>query len=88
MLQDSLISRVTIRLGVGEDDIRKLVRDAVAAKTRIEKAQTKRELVQQRRATENGPGPAPADAGATEAQDPFPVTEIQNARSASFAAVS
>ncbi len=78
MLQDSLISRVTIRLGVGEDDIRKLVRDAVAAKTRIEKAQTKRELVQQRRAAENGPGPAPADDGATDAQDPFPVTEIQN----------
>ncbi|MEQ1843373.1 MAG: DNA primase, partial [Verrucomicrobiales bacterium] len=36
MLQDSLISRVTIRLGVGEDDIRKLVRDAVAAKVRGE----------------------------------------------------
>ncbi|MCB1205146.1 MAG: DNA primase, partial [Verrucomicrobiae bacterium] len=37
MLQDSLISRVTVRLGVGEEDVRKLVRDAVAAKLRQEK---------------------------------------------------
>jgi len=54
MMQDSLISRVTIRLGVGEDDIRKLVRDAVAAKSRTEKAQFKREAVIQRRQSEGG----------------------------------
>lgn len=53
MMQDALISRVTIRLGVGEDDVRKLVRDALAARVRLEKASRKRELVQQRR-TENG----------------------------------
>lgn len=52
MLQDSLISRVTIRLGVGEDDIRKLVRDAVAAKVRGEKAAHKREAIIQRRRAE------------------------------------
>lgn len=56
MMQDSLISRVTIRLGVGEDDIRKLVRDAVAAKSRTEKAQFKREAVTQRRQSESGSG--------------------------------
>lgn len=54
MLQDSLISRVTIRLGVGEDDIRKLVRDAVAAKVRGEKASHKREAIIQRRQAEGG----------------------------------
>jgi DNA primase len=54
MMQDSLISRVTIRLGVGEDDIRKLVRDAVAAKSRTEKAQFKREAVIRRRQSESG----------------------------------
>ena len=54
MMQDSLISRVTIRLGVGEDDIRKLVRDAVAAKSRTEKAQYKREAITQRRQSEAG----------------------------------
>lgn len=56
MMQDSLISRVTIRLGVGEDDIRKLVRDAIAAKARAEKVVHKREMVQQRR-SENGADP-------------------------------
>lgn len=49
MMQDSLISRVTIRLGVGEDDIRKLVREALSAKTRAEKAQFIREAASQRR---------------------------------------
>lgn len=37
MLQDSLISRVTVRLGVGEEEIRKLVRNEVATKLRLEK---------------------------------------------------
>lgn len=50
MLQDSLISRVTVRLGVGEEDVRKLVRDAVAAKLRQEKVVQKREMTQVRRA--------------------------------------
>ena len=54
MMQDSLISRVTIRLGVGEDDIRKLVRDAIAAKSRTEKVQHKREAITQRRQSESG----------------------------------
>ncbi len=49
MIQDSLISRVTIRLGVGEDDIRKLVRDAIAGEARAEKARLKREAVSRRR---------------------------------------
>lgn len=48
MLQDSLISRVTIRLGVGEDDVRKLVRDAAAAKLRAEKATHRREMMRSR----------------------------------------
>ncbi len=60
MLQDSLVSRVAIRLGVGEDDIRKLVRDALAARIRLEKASRKRELVQQRRASEKSDA-APGD---------------------------
>jgi DNA primase len=78
MLQDSLISRITIRLGVGEDEIRKLVRDAVAARTRLEKAQTKRELVQQRRAAEKGTGPAPEDPETHGSPDALAVTEIHN----------
>lgn len=49
MLQDTLISRVTIRLGVGEEDIRKLVRNARVAKERVEKAKTRREAVQRNR---------------------------------------
>ncbi len=61
MLQDALISRITIRLGVGEDDVRKLVRDAVAAKSRAEKAQHKREMVQMRRASGNGAEPPPPE---------------------------
>ena len=57
MMQDSLISRVTIRLGVGEDDIRKLVRDAIAAKSRTEKAQFKRDAVNLRRQSESSGRP-------------------------------
>ncbi len=66
MLQDSLISRVTIRLGVGEDDIRKLVRDAIAAKRRGEKAAQKREAIIQRRQTEPGNATAPAQSSDSE----------------------
>ena len=57
MMQDSLISRVTIRLGVGEDDIRKLVRDAITAKSRTEKAQFKRDAVNLRRQSESSGRP-------------------------------
>jgi DNA primase len=69
MMQDSLISRVTIRLGVGEDDIRKLVRDAVAAKSRTEKAQFKREAVIQRRQSE-GTGRPPERGGGNRFSEP------------------
>lgn len=56
MLQDTLISRVTVRLGVGEEDIRKLVRNARVASERVEKAKTRRAAVQRNRQNEgNGP---------------------------------
>jgi len=79
MMQDSLISRVTIRLGVGEDDIRKLVRDAIAAKARAEKVVHKREMVQQRR-TESGSAATNREGG-REAEDVSaftPMIEISN----------
>ena len=49
MLQDSLISRVTVRLGVGEDEIRKLVRDAVANHERLKKTRQRREAANRER---------------------------------------
>ena len=49
MLQDSLISRVTVRLGVGEDEIRKQVRDAVANQERLEKSRHRRESARYQR---------------------------------------
>ena len=58
MLLDSLISRVTIRLGVGEDDVRKLVRDAIAATERVEKTKRRRDAITKRREDEGHP-PAP-----------------------------
>lgn len=81
MLQDALISRITIRLGVGEDDIRKLVRDAIAAKARAEKAQHKREKGQLRRVVgENGPDSASSEPSSPEssAGDLPGGPEIQN----------
>jgi len=79
MMQDSLISRVTIRLGVGEDDIRKLVRDAIAAKARAEKVVHKREMVQQRR-SENGADPRGRERspGQEEVSAFSPTVEITN----------
>ncbi len=79
MMQDSLISRVTIRLGVGEEDIRKLVRDAIAAKVRADKVVQRREMVQQRRvetgADSRGRGRSPEQ----EEVSPFsPAVEITN----------
>ena len=57
MLQDSLISRVTVRLGVGEDEIRKLVRNEVATKLRLEKTRKRREAAQ--RSRQGGSGGTP-----------------------------
>lgn len=78
MLQDSLISRVTIRLGVGENDVRKLVRDALAAQVRQEKAQRKRDLSQQRRSAESGAGPTSQSPEVAESRETAPSFEIQN----------
>lgn len=79
MMQDSLISRVTIRLGVGEEDVRKLVRDAIVAKTRIEKAQHKREAVQRRRQEEGGANGSPPPEGTDDAPPPISTAlEISN----------
>jgi hypothetical protein len=81
MLQDSLISRVTIRLGVGEDDIRKLVRDAVAANQRVEKAAYKREAILQRRQSESAAGSAghsPPHRATGETREAVPAVEITN----------
>jgi DNA primase len=69
MLQDSLISRVTVRLGVGEEEIRKQVRDAVANQERLERSRQRRESTKHQR----GPNPdqrqnlAPGSALATPA---------------------
>lgn len=52
MLLDSLISRITIRLGVGEADVRKLVHDAISATERVEKTKRKREAISKRREEE------------------------------------
>ncbi len=49
MLQDSLIIRVTTRLGVGETDVRRLVAEAKTAALRNERGQQRREAAQQRR---------------------------------------
>ncbi len=74
MLQDSLISRVTVRLGVGEDEIRKLVRNAAVSHERIEKTRQKREAAVQRR-NENNPGRAAApEVLAPEPTEPTAIT--------------
>ncbi len=79
MLQDALVNRIAVRLAVGEDDIRKLVRDALAAKDRAERAQHKREQIQRRRASEAGASAAPAAETAPEDLPSGPGgAEIQN----------
>ncbi|MBP6600765.1 MAG: DNA primase [Verrucomicrobiales bacterium] len=78
MLLDSLISRVTIRLGVGEDDIRKLVRDAISAKSRAEKVALKRDAVIARRQAENGERPGDYGANPNEVPPVPSVIEISN----------
>lgn len=62
MLQDSLISRVTVRLGVGEDEIRKLVRNEMATQDRIKKAQTRREAAARNRNSQSGTNGRPQNA--------------------------
>jgi len=76
MLQDTLISRVTVRLGVGEDDIRKLVRNARVASERVEKAKTRRAAVQRNRQKDGG-GFQPQseeDYAATHRDEPIEIT--------------
>jgi DNA primase len=55
MLQDSLIARVTTRLGVGETDIRKLVADVKRAAERTARSVSKREAIESRREAESAP---------------------------------
>ncbi|MCB1235240.1 MAG: DNA primase [Verrucomicrobiae bacterium] len=49
MLQDSLIHRVIVKLGVGEEDIRKLVRDARRTNQRAEASARRRESADRNR---------------------------------------
>lgn len=69
MLQDSLVSRVTVRLGVGEEEIRKLVRNEAAGRARIEKAQRRRAAAGNRREEK--------DASSTSGSSPLP-SRIEN----------
>lgn len=60
MLQDSLVSRVTVRLGVGEDEIRKLVRNAAVSREKAEKTKHRREAAIRRREEETSANGHPA----------------------------
>lgn len=78
MLQDSLINRIAIRLGVGEDEIRKYVVEAVHAQRRAE-------LIAQRRANTppanrtNGTSDATGDPGnAPQGESISPPRQIKN----------
>ncbi len=53
MIQDSLISRITVRLGVGEDDIRRLVMQAGTDRAKAEKSKSRRENQQKAREAES-----------------------------------
>ena len=55
MLQDTLISRVTARLGVGEEDVRRLVAEEKSAALRTERSQQRREAAQAQRGNPNQP---------------------------------
>ena len=55
MVQDSLISRITTRLGVGDEDVRKEVRNAAAAIQRQEKNRNRRQAIANRRQAEQTP---------------------------------
>lgn len=82
MLLDSLISRVTIRLGVGEDDVRKLVQDAISATERLEKTKRKRDAIVKRREAEGHQRPprpgAPQPQGDPVFTSNAPALEIQS----------
>ena len=78
MLQDSLIRRITVRLGVGEEEVRKLVRNAVLARQRAEKTRQRREAVAARRDREReGEGARDEGAESAPARSSSPVT-IEN----------
>jgi len=77
MLQDSLISRVTVRLGVGEDEIRKLVRNAAVSNERIEKAQSRRENITRQREQSSPPSGGHSGSPVPQ-QDPDSSPEISN----------
>ncbi|MCB1061357.1 MAG: DNA primase [Verrucomicrobiae bacterium] len=57
MLQDSLIIRVTTRLGVGEAEVRALVAEAKSAALRTERSQNRRDAAEQRRTSGNPQSP-------------------------------
>jgi len=75
MLQDSLVSRITVRLGVGEDDIRKHVRNAAATQDKAEKGRQRRE---ERERAGLSTGRRPADSAAKEEAPTGPPVEITN----------
>lgn len=72
MLQDSLIHRVTSRLGVGEADIRRLVAEAKRAADRAARAASKREAGEGRRAEAIAAGRPPGAPPERPAADPMP----------------
>lgn len=76
MLQDSLIIRVTTRLGVGEADVRKLVAEARAATLRQERGQQRREAAEVRR-QEDRPSPS-ADGAPSTQQGQVPDLTLSN----------
>jgi len=61
MLQDSLISRITVRIGVGEDEVRRSVNDASRALVRAEKSRKRREAIQKRRERSSSTGGEPQE---------------------------
>ncbi|MCB1230943.1 MAG: DNA primase [Verrucomicrobiae bacterium] len=70
MLQDSLINRITTRLGVGETDVRRLVAEAKSAADRAERGHQRREAAEARRHDGKGdptkPGKPSGTPGATQ----------------------
>lgn len=53
MMQDSLISRITTRLGVGDEDVRKEVYNAKQSQARLSKNRARREAISNRRERES-----------------------------------
>lgn len=73
MLQDSLISQVITRIGVGETEVRRLVRDAKQSADRSERATQRRATADMRREAEKGPENGE---GYGESIQPGPVAEL------------